>query len=56
MAISGSFGYYRFDDLPAGLTYVVTVGTKRYTFANPSRLVNLDAAVSDVDFVAEPMK
>lgn len=52
--LTGPFGYYRFDNLDAGQTYVVSVGTKRYTFGAPSRTVNLDADAANVDFVADP--
>ena len=52
--LTSSFGYYRFNDLPVGETYVVTVASKRYTFANPSRVVSLDNEVSDADFTAVP--
>ncbi len=50
--ITGTFGYYRLDDLRVGETYVLTVGAKRYAFANPSRVVSLDDEVSDADFTA----
>ena len=52
--VTGPFGYYRFDDLPAGQTYVVTVSAKRFTFANPTRAVNLDDELLNFDFVSEP--
>ncbi len=51
--IANAFGYYRFGQLPAGQTYVVTVNAKRFTFASPSRIVSLDDDVSDADFVAD---
>lgn len=51
---ANAFGYYKFAALPAGQTYVVSVSSKRSTFAEPSRIVSLDADVSDADFVAEP--
>ena len=50
--LTGTFGYYRFDDLQVGETYVLTVGAKRYTFANPTLVVSLDDEVSDADFTA----
>ncbi len=46
---TGSFGYYRFDDLTAGRTYIVNV-TGRYTFA--PRVVQLIDSLYDIDFVA----
>jgi hypothetical protein len=51
---TSSFGWFTFDDLRAGETYVVTVNSKRYLFQLPSRVVTLSDSVSDVDFIAEP--
>ena len=47
---TGSFGYYRFDDVEAGGTYVVSVGSKRYIF--PSRVMVVSDTLTDVDFIA----
>lgn len=52
MMMTGTFGYFRFDDLRAGETYVVTVNAKRYAFAVPSQVVNLTDNVTDMNFVA----
>jgi hypothetical protein len=52
---TGSFGYFNFQGLQSGLTYTVTVTTKRYVMAQPSRTVSLTANVSDFNFVAEPL-
>ena len=54
IARASSFGYYSIDDLDSGETYVVSVGSKRFTFAVPSRVVSLTDSVSDLDFVADP--
>lgn len=51
-ALTGSFGYYRFDSLPVGDTYVVTAKSKLYIF--PSRVITLFDNVGDADFIAEP--
>jgi hypothetical protein len=51
---TGSFGYYSFDGLTAGQTYVVTVNSQRYTFQVPSRVITLVDNLTDVDFTAEP--
>ncbi|MBC7899584.1 MAG: carboxypeptidase regulatory-like domain-containing protein [Saprospiraceae bacterium] len=53
-ALTGSFGYYRFDGLPAGETYVLSVGSKRYSFSVPARTVTLNDELSNVDFTALP--
>ena len=51
-ALTSSFGYFSFDGLGAGETYVVTVAGKRYVFINSTRIVTLNDAVADIDFVA----
>jgi hypothetical protein len=51
---TNGFGYYRFDELPAGNLYVITVFHKRYTFENSSQAFQLDDAVENIDFVASP--
>ena len=38
-ARTSSFGYYRFDDVPTGESYVVAVRSKQYTFT--PRVLNL---------------
>ena len=50
-----SFGYYTFDWLPVGETYVLQVASKRYTFQTPSVLVTLQDDLADADFVADPL-
>jgi len=51
---TGSFGYFRFDGFATGQTYVVSVYSKRYTFATPSRVITLLDNVVDADFVSDP--
>lgn len=50
---TSSFGYYGFEDLASGETYVVTVNSKRYTFTVPTRVVQVNDNIDGVDFVAE---
>ena len=52
-ALTSSFGYFSFDGLRAGETYVVTVSGKRYRFANPMRVITLNDNFTDVDFTSE---
>jgi hypothetical protein len=52
-AISNSFGYYRFDNVAVGETYVLTVYSKRFVFSNPTLVFTLFEAREDVDFIAE---
>jgi len=53
---TGTFGYYSFDNLQPGLTYVVFVRPKRFAIANPVRAVTLTDNVAGLDFVAEPQE
>lgn len=47
------FGYYRFKDLEAGQSYVVSVRAKNYQFVNPTRLVNLEQDIVLPVFVSQ---
>lgn len=50
---TGHFGYYSFDGLASGQSYLVTVAGKRHTFANPARVINVQDDVVDANFTAE---
>ncbi len=52
-AITGAFGYYSFEHLVAGSTYIVSVRSKRFTFANATRVISPVDSVGDIDFIAE---
>ena len=52
--LTGSFGHYRFDDIEAGQTVVISVAAKRYVFASPTRIVTVQEELADIDFTAEP--
>lgn len=51
-ARSSSFGYYRFDQVPVGETYVVSVSSKRYNFT--PQVVSLFEEITDLNFTPEP--
>ncbi|MBA3769999.1 MAG: hypothetical protein H0X08_05810 [Blastocatellia bacterium] len=53
IARTGSFGYYGFEDLTVGQTYIVSIQSKRYTFTVPTRVVQVNDNIDGVDFVAE---
>jgi hypothetical protein len=53
-ATTGSFGWFTFDGLPTGDTYVVGVSSRRYTFSTPSRVITLVDNIADVNFTADP--
>ncbi|MBK6750326.1 MAG: carboxypeptidase regulatory-like domain-containing protein [Acidobacteria bacterium] len=50
---TGSFGYYRFEDIPAGQTVIVSVAAKRYTFNPSTRIVSLNEDLADYDWVSD---
>jgi hypothetical protein len=56
VATTGSFGYYSFDGLKSGETYVITVNSRRYTFSMPSRVISLVDNIVDADFIADPQE
>jgi hypothetical protein len=47
-------GYYRFTDLQAGETYIVSVSARRYQFTVPTQVVSLLDSVADLNFVGTP--
>ena len=51
-ALSSSFGYYRFNDVQAGETYVVIVSSKRLYFS--PQVVSVMEELTGIDFIAEP--
>lgn len=51
-ALTNSFGYFRFDSVSAGQTYVFNVSHKRYHFA--PQVLSVNEAIENVDFVALP--
>lgn len=51
---TGTFGYYMFDGLRTGETYVITVNSRRFFFQVPSRVIHLTDNLADVDFIAGP--
>lgn len=50
--LTGSFGNYRFENVSAGSTYVISVSSKRFVFSNPMLTVPAVEEVNDLDFVA----
>jgi hypothetical protein len=46
------FGYYRFENVPVGVTYTVSVSARRYTFQ--SQMVTVNDVITDLNFTAQP--
>ena len=54
-AIASTFGYYAFDGVEVGRTYVLEIAAKKYTFTNPTRVFSLQDHITGMDFTAEPL-
>jgi hypothetical protein len=51
---TNTFGYYNFDAVASGETYIIEVNNKKYLFTNSPRVVSVQNNLTDVDFVASP--
>jgi hypothetical protein len=52
--LTNPFGYYNFDGVTSGATYILTVKSKQYLFADSPRAVTVQDNIKDVDFIASP--
>lgn len=48
---SGASGYYRFDNVQAGETYIITARSKRFTFSQQSQILNVTEDINDINFI-----
>jgi hypothetical protein len=53
-ALTSAFGYFSFDDVEAGQTYIISVRSKRYQFSNPTQVITLMDEFTDLTFTALP--
>ncbi len=53
-AMTSAFGYYRFNDVAAGATYILTARGKTYRFDQPTQVVSLSEDAAEINFVAYP--
>ena len=51
--LTSPFGYYQFDDLTVGSTYVLSVASKQHSFSPNTRVISLVDAITDIDFTAD---
>jgi hypothetical protein len=49
-----TFGRYQFREANAGETYIITAKGKRYSFNQPSQVLNINEDKINVNFVANP--
>ncbi len=52
--LSSTFGYFKFSEIPIGQTYLITVNSKRFTFAVPTQAIYVGDNINDIEFVAFP--
>jgi hypothetical protein len=55
-ATTNAFGYYQFDDVQAGETYILSAAEKHYTFSQPMQVLNVNDETSEVNFIANSEK
>jgi hypothetical protein len=55
-ALTNSFGFYEFEDVPSGATYILSVSDKRYLFEPSSQIVFVGEEMSNLNFTAIPNK
>jgi hypothetical protein len=51
--VTNTFGFYNFDAVPVGETYIVSVANKHYQFSPPTRIINVNDTLGDVGFTAQ---
>ena len=52
-AQTGAFGNYKFDNVEAGQTYIISVSAKRFAFAQSSQVLSVNEDALNVDFIAQ---
>ncbi len=55
-ATTTSFGYYRFDAVQAGETYILSARGKHYTFSQPLQVLSVNEEANEVNFIADSEK
>lgn len=50
MTLTNAFGYYRFVEIPSGQAVIVSASSKRYEFSEPTRVVQVDEAIENLNF------
>lgn len=53
-ALTNSFGYYVFDEVPVGATYLLDANSKQYSFSDSPRVLSVEDNLSNEDFHANP--
>ena len=48
---TGTFGYFRFDDITAGGTYIFSVAARHYQFSQPTIIRAVQEEIADLEFI-----
>jgi hypothetical protein len=51
-ATTGTFGYFRFTEVEVGQIYILEAASKKFTFAEPTRVLSVQDEIADADFIA----
>lgn len=51
-ATTDAFGYYRFEDLQVGATYILSASGKHFTFSQPTQVLSINDETDEVNFIA----
>ena len=51
VVLSNAFGFYQFDQVPVGDTYIVSVAAKRYTFA--PQTISVTDQITSLNLIAD---
>ncbi|MBX3288886.1 MAG: DUF1929 domain-containing protein [Acidobacteria bacterium] len=52
--MTNAFGYYRFEDVPAGRDYVMSASARSHQFVEPTRFIRGDDDLTGIDFISLP--
>lgn len=53
-ALSSAFGNYKFENVAAGATFIITATGKHFTFSQPTQVLNIYEDIEDLNFIAHP--
>lgn len=51
-AVSSPMGYFRFDNVEVGKTYILTISAKNFSFSPSTRLINLTDSITGLQITA----
>ena len=52
-ATTNQFGYYQFQDIGVGQSYILQITSRRHRFQSPTRVINLEDSLTDEDFIVD---